>query len=161
MFTRGYFILIASMNPFGSMIFPTLNQLIHRAEAFLPSKKISHYHCCYPIHSIIRIPRIINPNIIYIYMYIVYIYIYIYECMYPPMSLTMKFLSPLMVIFPWNHPQKNPSPAASGSRAVASASKSWCCSCCTCSRSMRSNACMEGGISLGFHWDFTGISLWG
>ena len=71
------------------------------------------------------------------------------------MSLTMKFLSPLMVIFPWNHPQKNPSPAAFGSRAVASASRSWCCSCCTCSRSMRSNACMEGGISLGFHWDFT------
>ena len=116
------------MNPFGSMIFPTLNQLIHRAEAFfyLPKKK-SDYHC-YPIHNIIPIPRIINPNIIYICMYIVYIYIYIYYIIlyilytyhicilyvytyiiyiYPPMSLTMKFLPPLMVISPETIPKRN------------------------------------------------------
>ena len=147
--------------------FPQLLTFIHRAEVFfyLPKK--------YPMITVV-IPFIILSlflesltQILYIYMYIVYIYIlYIYICIlyvytyifYIYISTHVfnhEILAAIDGNFPLKPSPKETSPAASGSRAVASASSSWCCSCCTCSRSMRSNACKEGG----FHWDFTGISL--
>ena len=165
------------MNPFGSMIFPTLNQLIHRAEAFFTFQKK------YPIITVI--PFIILSlflesltQILYIYVCILCIYIYISIILYYIYYIHIIYVSYMYIHilyiyisthvfnheilaaidgnFPWNHPQKKlPRPPAAarwlrprGADAAAAARAHARCA-------------VTPAWKVGFHWDFTGISLWG